>query len=201
MGMGWPVYRQCRENGLRPTLSCDVISLNSGDLLSQMRLALASARFADNAPYNQRGEMPAKLTITSRDAFEWATMNGAAACGLEDKVGSLTPGKQADIVVIGNADSFTGQPAINPLGSAIFQATPNDVWHVYVAGRAVKRDGRLVGVDLPALFAQAQESSDAILAKVHQEHPVLPPPVDGTSDYEELESHARANLALASATV
>jgi 5-methylthioadenosine/S-adenosylhomocysteine deaminase len=200
MGMGYPVYQQCRANGLKPTLSCDVISLNSGDLISQMRLALASVRFQDNDPYNKRGEMPAKLTVTSQDAFEWATVNGAAACGLEAKVGSLAPGKQADVVVIGNPESFTGQPAINPLGSAIFQATPHDVWDVFVAGREVKRDGRLVNVDLPSLFAEAQRSADNILDKVYQTHPVLPPPVDGSSDYEELESHARANLAMAHAT-
>jgi cytosine/adenosine deaminase-related metal-dependent hydrolase len=199
MGMGWPVFEQCRSHGLRPTLSCDVISLNSGDLLSQMRLALAAYRFADNEPVNRRGEMPATLTATSRDAFRWATVNGAAACGLESVVGSLAPGRQADVVVIGNRGSFTGQPAINPLGSAIFQATPSDVWDVFVAGRGIKRNGALVGVDLPALFSQAHESAEAILEKVHRAHPVLPPPVEG-SDYEELERNARANLALAYAS-
>ena len=197
MGMGWPVYEQCRRNGLKPTLSCDVISLNSGDLLSQMRLALASVRFADNRPVNERNQMPEKLTVTSRDVFEWATMNGAAACGLEAKVGSITPGKQADLAIIGNSESFTGQPAINKLGSAVFQATPHDVWDVFVAGHGVKRNGKLVGVDLADLFAKAQASADAILEKVHREHPILPPPADGTSDYEEVESHAKANLAMA----
>jgi len=196
MGMGTPAFNQCFKYGLRPSLSCDVISLNSGDLLSQMRLALASLRLQDNNPINARGEMPLKLTVTAHDAFEWATINGAAACGLEDTVGSITPGKQADLAIIGNPGSFTGQPAINPLGSAIFQATPHDVWDVFVAGKAVKRNGKLVGIDLPNLFKQAQASAETILEKVHRVHPVLPPPVDGTSNFEELEARARVNLAM-----
>lgn len=197
MGMGWPAFQQCRIHGLRPTLSCDVISLNSGDLLSQMRLGLAAIRLQDNNLVNARGEMPTALTATSHDAFEWATINGAAACGLDAITGSLTPGKQADVVVIGNSGSFTGQPAINPLGSAIFQSNPNDVWDVFVAGEAVKRDGTLVGIDLPALFAEAQASADRVLDAVHRTHPTLPPVVDGGSDWEQLEATAQANLAMA----
>jgi cytosine/adenosine deaminase-related metal-dependent hydrolase len=196
MGMGWPVFEQCRRHGMRPTLSCDVISLNSGDLISQARLGLAAHRFADNAPINQRGEMPTALTATTHDALTWATINGASACGLEQTIGSLTPGKRADVVVIGNRESFTGQPAINPVGSAVFHATPTDVWDVFVDGERVKRDGKLVDADLPSLFERAAASAESILERVHRTHPELPPAADG-SDYEALERQASANLALA----
>ena len=196
MGMGWPAFCECRKRKMKPTLSCDVISLNSGDLLTQMRLALAAYRFADNDPINKRGAMPEKLTVTARDAFEWVTINGAIACGLEDRIGSLTPGKQADVVVIGNPSSFTGQRAIHPLGSAVFQSNPSDVWDVLVAGRELKRNGQLVGIDLKQLFAEANRSAETILNKVRQVHPVLPPPSQG-SDFEALEQRAKENLAMA----
>jgi imidazolonepropionase-like amidohydrolase len=71
-----------------------------------MRLALADQRFADNDAVNQAGAMPASLTCTARDALRWATIHGAEACGLESRIGSLRPGKQADIILIGG-DSFT----------------------------------------------------------------------------------------------
>lgn len=194
MGMGWPAFCQCRRHKIKPTLSCDVISLNSGDLFTQMRLALATARFADNDPINKSGAMPAKLTVTCRDAIEWVTVNSAEAVGMADRIGSLTPGKDADVVIIGNPDSFTGQKAINPLGNAIFQANPSDVWDVFISGQRVKRNGRLTNVCLNTLFKDANRSAERILEKVHAEHPVLPPPPRG-SDFEELEHRAKINLA------
>ncbi len=196
MGMGWPVFGQCRHHGLEPSLSCDVISLNSGDIISQARLGLAAIRFEDNSLLNARNEMPTELTVSCRDAYRWASVNGARHCGLGETVGTLSPGKQADVVVIGNPMSFTGQPAINPLGSAIFQATPYDVWDVFVAGSAVKRNGKLVGIDLEKLFADAAASAGSILEKVRRTHPVLPPPPTG-SGFEVLDRQARANLAMA----
>lgn len=194
MGMGWPVFDQCRRHGIAPTLSCDVISLNSGSLVTQMRSGIAADRFEQNKPVNDTGAMPQTLTTTCADALRWATINGAEACGLGDVVGSLTVGKKADVVVVGNRRSFTGQPAINPVGSLVFQSTPNDVSDVFIDGRAVKRDGELVGVDLDQAFAELNDSTERILSAVRRDHPVLPPPVQG-SNFEALELAAAANLA------
>jgi len=75
--------------------------------------------------------------------------------------------------------------------SVVFQTTAHDVRFVLVGGRTVKRDGSLVGVDLERTVARAEQSAEAVLARVHQLTPVLPPkaiPVD-------LEAMARANLA------
>jgi hypothetical protein len=102
-------------------------------------------------------------------------------------------GKRADVVIAGNPDTFTGQPAINPVGSLIFQSTPQDILDVFVDGRHVKKDGKLVGVDLPELFARSNASADEILRKVHKEFPVLPPPVEG-SRFEEREKQAKGNI-------
>ena len=193
MGMGRLALGKCRAFGIRPTLSCDIVSLNSGDLFSQMRLALAYQRFADNDPINQRGAMPQTLTCSARDALRWATCNGADACGLELQIGSLRPGKSADIIVVGG-DSFAGHPRHDAAGSVVFQATSQDVRYVLVAGRTVKRDGSLIGVDLCRTLARAEQSAEAVLARVRQTTPVLPPkPLPGV----DLEAMARHNLAAA----
>ena len=177
MGMGAPVFSKCAEFGIKPTLSCDIISLNSSDLLTQMRVGLGYARFASNLPINQSGAMPTALTYNVRDALEWATINGAEACGLDSQVGSITPGKQADIIIVdsivGN-DSFAMRPMHEPLGSIVFQATTREVSTVLIAGKIVKQAGRLVGVDSEKLATQAESSAREILSRVRESGATLP---------------------------
>ena len=195
MGMGRPAFGACTKHGIRPTLSCDIISLNSGDLFAQMRLGLASARADANDVVNRRGAMPASLVFTARDALRWATINGAAACGLEARVGSITPGKRADLVVLGGANSLAFRRSQEPIATVVFQATARDVRDVVVDGRIVKRDGALVDVDLPALLRGGDDAAERILAKVRERVPSLPPrPGFG---FEGLEDGFRRNLAQA----
>ena len=191
MGMGRPVFSQCREHGIAPTLSCDIVSLNSGDLFTQMRLGLASQRFTDNDPINQSGRMPASLTYTARDALRWATINGADACGLASSIGSLRPGKHADLILVGG-HGFALRPRHDTAGSLVFQATARDVHTVLVAGRIVKYDGALVGVDVPAMLDRAERSAEQVLSRVRAVTPVLPPRLVSGLD---LEAMARGNLA------
>src|SRR6185295_9724642 len=185
MGMGQPVFGKCREFGIAPTLSCDIISLNSGDLFTQMRLGLASQRFADNDVVNRDGAMPTSLTYTARDALRWATINGADACGLASSIGSPRPGKQADVILVGG-DSFALRPRHAAAGSIVFQATPRDVRTVLVAGRIVKRDGSLVDVDVRAALDRAERSAEQVLARVRAVTPSLPPRPVGGLDPEAL---------------
>jgi cytosine/adenosine deaminase-related metal-dependent hydrolase len=170
MGMGAPVFGKCRQFGIRPTLSCDIVSLNSGDLFTQMRLGLAYARFVDNDKINRSSAMPDQLSYSVRDALEWVTVNGAMACGLESKIGSLAPGKQADVVVLGG-DSFTMRPRPETAGSVVFQAAAHDVRDVMIAGKLVKRGGRLVNVDLPRVLDRAEKSAGEILSRVNATAP------------------------------
>ena len=190
MGMGRLAIGKCRAFGIKPTLSCDIVSLNSGDLFTQMRLALAYQRFVDNDAVNQSGAMPGTLTVSVRDALSWGTINGAEACGLDSQVGSLRPGKQADLILVGG-HAFGLRPRHDTAGSVVFQATAHDVRDVFVAGRIVKRDGSLAGVDVAKVLDRAEASAARVLSRVHEVTPVLPPKAASA----DLEAVARYHLA------
>jgi cytosine/adenosine deaminase-related metal-dependent hydrolase len=192
MGMGRPAFGQCEEHGIKPTLSCDVVSLNSGDLLTQMRLGLGIKRWADTEEQNARGENPLQVSTTSLEALAWGTTNGADAIGMGDRLGRLAPGTRADLIVVGG--EHAGQhPVLDPAATLVFQTRPGDVRTVLVDGRVVKRDGRLVDVDLAALGAQADASAARVVERALQRVPSLPPPNPG--GFDQVVALAIANLA------
>lgn len=169
MGMGRPVFAACRRHGIRPTLSCDIVSLTSGDLFAQLRSASGFARWELAEPVNLAGADPRVVGIPALEALEWCTTNAADAIGRAADLGSVTPGKRADLMVVGGT-GVTQHPRHDPAGSLVFQTSADDVRHVMVDGQLVKRDGVLVGLDLAGLIAAAEESADSILARIHAEH-------------------------------
>jgi cytosine/adenosine deaminase-related metal-dependent hydrolase len=173
MGMGRPPIRKCIEHGIKPTLSVDVASFNSGDLLSQLRTALLFQRAMDHDVHFSYDQMPLKVELKVRDALEWGTLNGAAACGLADKVGSLAPGKRADIILIGGL-SPNMIPRPDMVGSIVLQANAANVRTVLVDGRVLKRDGVLVGVDLRRIREMATSAQVALFERVNDGGEVLP---------------------------
>jgi len=192
MGMGHPIMRRAMERGMRPSLSCDVISVNSGDMFAQMRLGLQFQRCMDNDPANAAGGMPGELRLGVRDALAWATVNGAAAMGLEDVTGSLTPGKQADVIVVGGPRLNMAAP-IDAAGAVVLQANASNVRHVLVGGRFAKRDGALAGIDLERVNRLARESQERVLRRIEADAvPLLPPAQPGFD--EALAEMARVNL-------
>ena len=94
--------------------------------------------------------------------LEFATIEGARVCGLEDRTGSLTPGKQADVVVL-RCDHTNTYPVIDPVSTVVHQADTRNVDTVIVAGAFLKRDGKLVGADLRAARDRAASSLDYLL--------------------------------------
>ena len=81
--------------------------------------------------------------FTTRDALQWATVNGARALGMDDRIGSLAPGRQADVIVVGPGNGRLNMLGLaDPVGAVVQQADPSNVQAVLVAGRPVKRDGR-----------------------------------------------------------
>lgn len=150
MGFGWPETGRMLAAGIRPTLSIDDCPAAGGDMFSTMRTALSVQRGLDTA----QGRPP---SLTARDLVEFATIDGARALGLGDQIGSITPGKQADLVLL-RADDLTLFPANHPMGAIVSAAHPGLVDTVLVAGKIVKRGGALVGIDLDALRERALRS-------------------------------------------
>lgn len=191
MGMGRPAFAACERHGIAPTLSCDIISLNSGDLFAQLRQGLGFKRWADTEAVNLAGGDPERVSTTALEALRWSTVNAAEALGLGDRIGSLTPGKRADLIVVGGSGT-SQHPVIDAAGTLIFQTTTSDVRTVLVDGRAVKKDGVMTGVDLPSLLSRADASAEDVLARVHAAVPALPPvPPGGFAVFRDL---AVANL-------
>ena len=105
----------------------------------------------------------APTTITLRDVLEFGTLAGAQATGLAHKVGSLSPGKQADLMLV-RATDLNLTPVSDAVGAVVLAAHPGNVDAVFVAGRAVKRDGRMLGIDLDNLRERAFASQRHVLA-------------------------------------
>jgi len=160
MGMGRPVSFRARAAGVATGLGIDIVSNYAGDMFAQMRLQLQAERGFRHA--GARGA-PRRLGLHARDVLELATVGGARALGLEHRIGTLAPGKRADVVLT-RTDSINMLPATDPVGALVLNATTHDVDTVLVAGRAVKRAGALVGVDWPALAARLETSARRIHA-------------------------------------
>ncbi len=191
IGMGRPVFAACERHGIAPTLSCDIISLNSGDLFAQLRQGLGFKRWADSEATNLSGVDPERVSTTALEALRWYTVNAADAIGLGDRIGSLTPGKQTDLIIVGGPGT-SQHPMSDAAGTLIFQTTTTDVRTVLVAGQTVKRDGVMTGVDLPALLTRAETSAEDLLGRVNAAVPVLPPVPPG--GFVVIRDPASANL-------
>jgi len=167
MGHGWPATGRLLAVGIRPSLSVDVCTSTGGSMFGLMRTALGTQRGLDNAALEATGGTLANgepIPLTARDMLEFATIEGARACGLEDRIGSLTPGKDADLIMI-RTDVLEMSPLNNPLGALVYNAHPGLVDTILVAGRVVKRDGAMTGVDVARVRALGERTRDHVLAQ------------------------------------
>ena len=164
MGHGTPPTARALAVGLRPSLSIDVVTTVPGDMFTQMRLLFAQDRLLAHEAAFAAGSAEEPKLLTSRQVLEFATIDGARVCGLEDRTGSLTPGKQADVVVI-RCDHSNTWPVIDPVSTVVLQADTRNIDTVLVAGRPLKRDGKLVGADLRHARDLAADSLDYLLTK------------------------------------
>jgi len=161
MGHGWPPVNKSYQFGLRPSLSIDVVTTVPGDMFTQMRAAFGSERARVNAVcWEADTGIPATM-LTARHMLEMATIHGAHVAGLEDRVGSLTPGKQADVVVI-DASAINVAPVHDPVAAVTLCADVSNVQHVLVAGEFRKRDFRMVE-DLSKAQSLVGESRDYLV--------------------------------------
>jgi cytosine/adenosine deaminase-related metal-dependent hydrolase len=162
MGHGFPVTGRILKLGCQPSVGIDVESNIGTDVLRQARFALQLARGFANADINASGKEVDGVAIPSRRALEWATIEGARAMRLDHVIGSLTPGKAADLIFIRTAD-LNLFPVHNPAEAVLFHSTPQNVDGVMIAGRFLKRGGQLLVEDLAKLRDRLVESGRRIL--------------------------------------
>ncbi|MFP4590876.1 MAG: amidohydrolase family protein [Halobacteriales archaeon] len=143
MGHGIPVTHKVRKAGGDVTWGVDVCSDADGDLAAQMRIGLQVERMLENQEVLEAGEEVTGVGMTCRETLEYATIEGAKALGMEDEIGSLTPGKRADVVLFRKDDLMTA-PCHSPIQTIVFQASPEHIDTVLVDGEPVKRDGELL---------------------------------------------------------
>ncbi len=161
-GHGHPITGRLLALGRAPSLGVDLETVVSGDMLSQARVALGMQRSLDNVAYRSTHDaIPATSTVTTRQALEWVTVEGARMLGQLNRIGTLKAGKQADLVLI-RADDLNMQPIHNAASSVVMQTSLANIDSVMVAGQWRKRGGKLLGVDLPPKLAALRASGRKI---------------------------------------
>jgi len=107
---------------------------------------------------------PQPRLLTVRDVVEFATIAGARANQLDRKVGTLTPGKEADVIML-RTDAINVMPLNNASGAVVLAMDTSNVDTVFIGGRVMKQGGRLVGVDLNRIRQDAERSRDYVAGK------------------------------------
>lgn len=156
MGHGMPPIQKFLDRGLAPTLSIDVETNVPSDMFNQMRSVLGLQRALAAAE--------GKAAVSTRDVLAWATIEGARANGLDSKVGTLTPGKQADLIML-RTDRLNVTPLNDPATAVVAGMDTSNVDSVFIAGRAMKRDGKVLHVDWNAVMKAVSESRDGLIAR------------------------------------
>jgi 5-methylthioadenosine/S-adenosylhomocysteine deaminase len=160
----YPGTGRALERSIVSGFGVDTICSAGTDLFSEMRLALAAERSRANAPALARGEQVPAVDLNQRDMLRLATLDGARVWNLDSQIGSLTPGKQADIAIIDmrspHLDGFGDPVAVMVLG-----AGPADVETVIVGGDVVKRDGQLVGARVDSARKLMRETRDRLRSR------------------------------------
>ena len=129
--------------GGRPSIGVDLETYVSGNMLHAMRHALQVQRIFDNRRLDEGTYRAPALSFSARDALAWATINNAHAMGMAERVGSVTPGKQADLILI-RKDDLNTAPAGDPARAVVFYAERSNVDTVFIAGEKVKAGGELL---------------------------------------------------------
>ena len=183
MGHGNPATLGLLKHGVRPSISIDVCTSVGGDMFTQIRVLMAATRGVVNAEALKERRLLDPVPLTARDMLDFATLQGAKTAGLDHKVGSLTPGKDADLVML-DTNRLNMFPINNPVGAVVEDAHVGNVDSVFVRGRAVKRHGKLIDVDVRALRRRMDASCDGLFARagVRRDGNWLPKPYTGGTD-------------------
>jgi cytosine/adenosine deaminase-related metal-dependent hydrolase len=168
-GQGYPPTWALRAHGIPVSLSMDTSVWWSGDLFSAMRTTLGADRSREHLEAHTKGETITHCALRAEQVVRWATRGGARALGRESDIGSIEPGKKADIVLIKNDASPVSFPVLHPYGHVAFQAQRGDVHTVIINGRVVKYDHRLLGIDLTAVRRTVEATVEHLRSALGEE--------------------------------
>jgi 5-methylthioadenosine/S-adenosylhomocysteine deaminase len=164
MGHGMPPIQKTRDLGIQTSLSVDVETNMPTDMFTQMRACFALQRGLLNQDHLFPDTSHVARLMTAKQVLELATIEGARANHLEQKTGSLTPGKQADFILL-QTRALNVAPLNNPTGAVVLGMDTSNVDSVFVAGRALKWRGQLVGVNVERLLNKLGEVHQALMER------------------------------------
>ena len=145
LGSGYCPVPQLQAAGVNVGIGTDgVASNNNLDMSAELRSAALLAKGISEDP----------TQVSAETALEMGTINGARLMGLEDKIGSLEVGKQADIIAIDLSDPLS-QPVHHPVSQIVYSTTGEQVSHVWINGTPKLRQKRFVDLDIPSVLAKA----------------------------------------------
>ncbi len=162
MGHGIPPIQKAIDTGIRPSLSVDVETSVPNDFFGQMRTVF-SLQKREVWERRHAGDKNPPAFLTARDVLEFATIEGARANGLDRKIGTLTPGKEADIILL-RTDRLNVMPMNNAVGAVVTNMGPQNVDTVLIAGKIMKRNGEMLGLDFARLQRLGDEARDRVYA-------------------------------------
>jgi 5-methylthioadenosine/S-adenosylhomocysteine deaminase len=160
-GFGFGPISEYLAVGVPVSLSIDTpILCGHADMFQTMR----------GVQNEEDGRHQSEFAFPARRALEMATINGARDLGIADRVGSLTPGKRADLILV-RTDALNMAPFTEPVHMIVQSAKADNVDTVVVDGRILKRHGRLTAIDVPRVLREAQETIDRVRSHIGESHP------------------------------
>jgi hypothetical protein len=169
MRHGMPPLQLALNHGILPSLSPDVDTNMTPDPFSIMRGTFCLQRLLGNVltiPLEDPGRLPTPQVVTARQVIEMATIAGAAGNGVLQKVGTLSPGKEADIVVL-DAHNINIAPMNNVPGTVVTMMDTSHVRHVVIAGKVMVWHRKLVGWNVRKLVRDVINARDQVLARIN----------------------------------
>lgn len=163
LGEGFAPFQKALDHGIAPGFSIDNETSYGTDMFMEMRVAFYVQRaLATSRKLNGDAHPPAPVSV--RDVLRCATVNGAACAGLSDKIGTIAPGKEADLVMI-RTDAINLYPSNNAIGTVVAAADRGNVDTVIIGGALRKAKGRLIGVSMESFRKMADDSRAYLFEK------------------------------------
>ncbi|HEX2913589.1 MAG TPA: amidohydrolase family protein [Chloroflexia bacterium] len=165
-GQGYPPTWLLRRHNIPISLSMDTSVWWSADLFSAMRATLNADRAREFMEATNQNDNLTSHPLRAEEVVGWATLGGAKALGMDSLIGSITPGKRADLVLIKNDQSPAMFPLLHPYGHVVFQAGRGDVHTVMVDGKVLKYNHRLLGDGLARARTAIEKSVEYLYGQI-----------------------------------